>query len=264
MESVNDGTWTQRSVFVGRVITITAALAAVVALVLVERLGTTYEDGLAVTEESALLVSDAVGPVKALAGDLSTLAAELAAGLEATRGLAATTGSTLDSVGEASSANLAESAEAAAAVADDLAGVLETIERLIPGDTESVAEELRAFADGLEPVADQLRTLGGQLQAGATQLEEADTTLADLAAGMTSVSSGIQELGPAVDELEVTAEQLAERAGQATDRVELDRWLVRVFVILLGAALAFTGVAVERVARRLGDSQVTRSERRPD
>ena len=257
MDSIDDGGWTRRSVLVGRVIAIAAVVATVIALVLIERLGTTYEDGLAVTEDSAQLVVESVEPAKTLADDLSMLANELASGLEASRGLVATTASTLDSVGAASSENLADSADAAAAAADDLASVLETIERFIPGDTQSAAEELRAFADGLEPVAEQLRTLGGQLQTGAMQLEDADATIADLAAAVQSVASDIAELQPAFDDLEVTAEQLAERATDATDRVSLDRWLVRLFVVLLGAALALAGVAVERVARRLGALSAT-------
>lgn len=243
--------WTHRSIWLGRGIVVCAVVATVLTLVLVERFGTTYQDGLDVTTESAELVAESVEPAQILAADLSELADSLAAGIDQTRAVVATTGDTLGAIGDASTTNLAETADGAAGVADDLAGVLETIERFIPGNTESVAEELRTLADGLEPVAEQLRELGGQLQSGSDQLADADATLERLSVSVAEVARGIDQLEPTFAELEATSADLAERARNASGRVDVDLWLLRLVVIVLGVALLCAGLAIERFARHL-------------
>jgi methyl-accepting chemotaxis protein len=251
--TADEAQWVRRTIWLGRAIVLCAVVATVMTLILVQRFGRTYEDGLEVTTESAELVADSVEPVQLLVNDLTDLADALGDGIEGTRVLLATVGDTTDAIGNASSTNLADTADGAAGVADDLAGVLETIERFIPGDSQSVAEELRTLADGLEPVAEQLRDLGDELQSGAVQLEEADTTLEQLSVSVADVSAGIDELVPAFDRLQVTASDLAVRADEATDRVGTDLWLLRMVVVVLGLALAFAGIAVERFARHLGE-----------
>ena len=62
-----------RTSVLGRVIVVTAVVGTVVALALVERVGETYEGGLAVTERSAVLVADAVEPLQVLAADVAAL-----------------------------------------------------------------------------------------------------------------------------------------------------------------------------------------------
>jgi uncharacterized protein YukE len=251
---VDEAEWVRRSVWLGRAISICAVIATVVTLILVQRFGQTYRDGLEVTTQSAELVVDSVEPARLLAEDLASLADALAEGIEATRTLFATTSETLAAIGEASSTNIADSAEGAASVADDLAGWLETIERFIPGNSDSVAEALRTFADGLEPVAEQLRTLGNQLETSAQQLEQADATLDQLALSVADVAAGIDELMPVFDELEATANDLEQRANDASDRVAGDLWLLRLVVVVLGVALTLAGIAVERFAVHLAES----------
>jgi methyl-accepting chemotaxis protein len=258
--------WIRRSRWLGRVIVVCAVVATVVMLVLVQRIGRTYEDGLEVTAQSAHLVSDSVEPARVIAEDLAELTDAVAAGIDGTREVVATASDTLGAIGDASATNIAESADAAAAVADELAGFLETVERFIPGDRQSVAEELRSFSDGLEPVADQLRSLGDQLTTGAEQLVRADATLGELAISVQEVATGIEQLGPTLDELELTADDLAIRAEEASDRVDTDLWLLRLLVVVLGVALACTGFAIELFARHLGahtESVRTRSSARP-
>lgn len=251
--AVDETRWVRRTIWLGRAVVACAVVATVGTLILVQRFGRTYEDGLAVTTESAELVADSIGPAQLLAADLSELADALADALDGARLVLATTGDTIDAIGEASSTNLADVADGAAGAADDLAGVLETIERFIPGNSDSVAEELRTLADGLEPVADQLRVLGGQLEAGAAQLDDADSSIERLSVSVAEVSAGIDQLAPTFDRLEVAAADLALRAEEATDRVGADLWLLRVIVVVLGLAVAFAGLAIERFARHLAE-----------
>jgi len=62
--------WAKTVTADGRVVVATATAATLVALVLVQRLSVTYLDGLAVTDASALLMSDSVEPIRMLADDL--------------------------------------------------------------------------------------------------------------------------------------------------------------------------------------------------
>jgi hypothetical protein len=201
-----------------------------------------------VTEQSAVLVADAVEPVRLLAGDLGALADSVAVGLDGTQDLLATTQATLDEIGLAARTNLADMADAGADVADRLARVLERIEALIPGDTQSVAEELRALADGLQPVADQLRALGLRLETAADQLGTTNSSLDDLAERIGAISGDIDELGPTFDRLGLAAANLRDRAGEAADRLGLDLWLLRILALVGGAVLAVIGIVIERLS----------------
>ena len=233
----------------GQVIAVTAVLAVIVSIVLVERFSTTYEDGLTVTEESAALVADAVEPLNTLASDLAGLAATLVEGLELTQSVIDSTTGILETSGDAFSTNLATSAEAAADVADRLAGVLELIERLIPGDSQSVAEELRSFADGLAPVADQLRAIGGELTTAATNLDASRDTLSALAEQVAALAADIGGLAPQFDALEATASDLQVRAAAASERMGLDLWLIRILILSVGALFVAIGIAMYRFGK---------------
>jgi hypothetical protein len=236
---------------------VSAVVATVVLLVLVQRLGATYRDGLIVTEESAALVAEAVGPVQALSQDLAGLAVAVVEGLELAQSQVAATQEIVNVVGVASQTNLAETAEAAADVADRLAGVLEQVERLIPGNRQSVAEELRSFADGLEPVAEQLRELGGVLVGAASDLDDTQAALAVLAGELEVVAADIVELEPSFEALDATATDLQARATAASDRIGLDRWLIRILIVTGGALFVVIGVISQRFARALAIATVS-------
>lgn len=235
----------------GRGMVALAAIMTVVSLVLVERLARTYEDGLVVAQDSAVLVSEAVEPIARLANDLGVLADELAGGIDVTRELLGTTQEVLDGLGVAASTNLTEMATAAASISDRLAGFIETIERFVPGDADSLAEDLRRFADGLEPLAEQLADLGQQLTIAAAELEAADPTLAALSRQIDVVVADIDALGPSLDALSVTADDVRDRADEASTRLGASRWLLRLLVVLGGIVVATLGVVIERFARRL-------------
>ncbi len=237
---------------VGRVVVVTAVVGTVVALVLVQRLSVTYRDGLTVTETSAALVTDAVEPIHTLADDLAGLAATLVEGLELAQLLVGSAEATLADVGAASATNLSDTATAAADIADRLANTFETIERFIPGDSESIAEELRAFADGLEPVAEQLETVGEEFTTAATDLGASQVTLAELAMQVDVIAADIDGLGPTFDSLDATAEDVRVRAEAASDRIELDLWLGRILIVAVGALFAAIGVIADRFGRAWG------------
>ena len=144
----------------------------------------------------------------------------------------------LDQLGVAARDDLAVTADGLARLADRVAGVIESIERFIPGNRESAAEDLRDIADGLEPVPAELRALGEQLQTTAAQLGDLDPTLADVASSVTELGRSLDALSPSIDELATTATRLVERVDDARDRVGLDLWLARLVIVLVGAAMA--------------------------
>lgn len=246
--------WARTMSAVGRAVVVTAVLATVVALVLVQRLSATYRDGLTVTEASAELVTDSIEPIRALADDLAGLAVTLVDGLELAQSVVASAEATLADLGTASATNLSETATAAADIADRLAAALETIERFIPGDSDSIAEELRVFADGLEPVAEQLETLGEELSAASTDLGASQVTLGELAVQVDVIATDIDGLGPAFDSLDATAADVRVRADAASDRVELDLWLGRILIVAVGVLFAAIGIIADRFGRALGAS----------
>jgi methyl-accepting chemotaxis protein len=217
---------------------ILVAVAVVLGLVLVQRVATTYRDGLDVAAESAALAADGTAPIVAITDELVDFAEVAERGIEDTRVLLATTQTSLEDLGTAATDDLAATTEGLGGLADRVAGVIESIERFVPGDRDSAAEDLRTIADGLEPVPDELRSLGVQLHETADQLGDLDPTLVEVAATVAALGDGREELAPSVSELAVTAQRVAERVDDARDRVDVDIWLARLVVVLIGAVLA--------------------------
>ncbi len=228
---------------------VTAIAAATVALFLVQRFSVTYRDGLAVTEASAVLVADSIEPISTLSEDLAALALTLVESLALAQSLVETTETTLADLGAASMTNLSDTATAAADIADRLAVTLETIERFIPGDRESIGEDLREFADGLEPVSEQLRGIGEQLTTVSNELGAGQATLADLGAQLETLATDISALGPTFDALGATAEDLRMRTEAASDRVGVDLWLGRILIVALGLVFSAIGLMADRFGR---------------
>jgi methyl-accepting chemotaxis protein len=227
------------------------AVAAFVAvgLVLVQRVGKTYEDGLEVAADSAALAVDAAEPLASMTDNLTDFARVAETGIEDARSIVASAQVSIDQLGESAETDLAETAEGLASMADGVAGVLESIERFIPGDRQSAAENLRQIADGLEPVPEDLRTLGAQLQETAAELEAVDPTLAELGTTVAALGDDLVALSPTIGELSATAEALADRVDNAKDRVTVDLWLARLVIVLLGAIFAIGLVLLDRRSR---------------
>ena len=214
-------------------------VAVVLGLVLVQRVGTTYRDGLDVAAESARLLGDAAGPIDQMTTDLVAFAGTAGTGITDARALLQSAATSLDDLGAASRDDLAVTTEGLASLADRVAGVLETIEDFIPGDRDSTAEDLRKIADGLEPVPAELRDLGTQLQQTATELRDADPTLAAVAASVADLGADLEQLAPSIAELG-TAAGRPRRARRRGARPRRPRPLAgrALVVVLLGAVLA--------------------------
>jgi len=217
---------------------VAVVVAVVVGLVLVQRVGTTYRDGLEIAGESAALAADGTAPIAAMTAELVEFAAVAESGIADTRALMASAETSLEQLGAAARDDLAVTAEGLGSLADRVAGSLESIERFIPGDTQSAAEDLRAIADGLAPVPEDLRTLGTQLQATADELGALDPTLAEVATTVGDLGDELAELSPNVEALAKTAQLLVLRVDDARSRVSVDLWLARTVVVLVGAVLA--------------------------
>jgi hypothetical protein len=132
------------------------ALAVALGLVLVQRVGTTYRDGLDVAAESAALAADGAEPLAAMTVELVAFADVAETGIADARRLLTTTQTSLDQLGVSAREDLAVTTEGLASLADRVSGVIESIERFVPGGSSSAADDLRAIADGLEPVPGQL------------------------------------------------------------------------------------------------------------
>ncbi len=224
------------------------AVAVILGLVLVQRVGTTYRDGLAVAADSAALAVDAADPVSSMTTDLVAFARATETGIADARETLASAQVSVEQLGAAAQGELAETASGLAGLADRVAGVIEGIERFIPGNSASAAEDLRRIADGLEPVPTELQDLGAQLETTATQLAAADPTLVELEETVSRLGDDLDELAPAVDNMAATADRLAQRVEAANDRVDLDLWLARLVIVLVGAAIATGLVLADRRA----------------
>lgn len=232
-------------------------VATVLAMVLVQRVGTTYRDGLDVAAESASTAAGAVGPLRGIADDLIALADTMAQGLTDTRAVLDSAHTAVAGLGDAAGTELAETADGVADLAGRVAGVVETIERFIPGDRNSAAEDLRQIADNLAPTAESLRTLGVQLDLTATQLGEADGTVVDLQDRLAALTGHLDQLTPSADELSVTAARLTQRVDDAQGRVGFDLWLARITVVLIAGVLAIVLVLAGRPGAAPDDSPRT-------
>jgi hypothetical protein len=229
---------------------IAVAACVVVGLVLVQRVGTTYRDGLDVAADSAAVAVDAAEPLASMTDNLVAFARAAETGIGDAREIVASAQVSIDQLGESAQTDLAETAEGLASMADGVAGVLESIERFIPGNRQSAAENLRQIADGLEPVPEDLRTLGAQLHETAAELEAADPTLEELGTTVAALGDDLVALSPTIGELSATATALADRVDDARDRIALDMWLARLVVVLLGVVLAVALILLDRSRSR--------------
>lgn len=233
-----------------RVVMVIAVVGSAIGLVIVERVGQSYRDGLTVAEDAAAVAAAAADPATGLSAELSQLTRSLDDTLEQVRSLADTAATSTAAIAEAAQTNLADSVEGTAQVADRVANVIETIERFIPGSSESLAEELRTIADGLEPVPTQLRDLGTEVLQGSAELEASVATLEDVQARIPAIADGIDETTAALAGLPVVAETLETSARRARERVDVDLWLFRLAVLLGGAALFLLALALDRIVPR--------------
>lgn len=228
-----------------------AVIGTIIALVLVQRIGTRYRDGLEVARGGAGVAALSVESASSLATDLSSLTTAAADGLDQTEQIVVLASGSVSDVGTAMGSNLADGIEGTASIADSMAGFIELVERLIPGDTKSLAEDLRALSDGLDPVPDQLRSLGDQLVQASAQLDETVPTLDELQTQLAALVTSIGQARQALAQVQASADDLQVRAQHALDGSSTDLWLLRLMVVIIGMGVAAACLAARRALRVL-------------
>lgn len=230
-------------------LTTVAALAVVgtiLALMLTQRLGTTYRDGLEITGDGAQVAALGATSAEDLATDLLGLVDSSRTSLAEARDLVLVASDVTDDLGTALGTNVADGVAGTSSIADSMAGFIEAIERFIPGDSDSLAEDLRKLSDGLEPVPDQLRSLASQLADSSIELEVAAASLDSITDTLAQLAVSIREAQGALAEVETLALDVSARATAALDRSDTDLWLVRLLVLVLGMGVAGAAIAGSR------------------
>lgn len=229
----------RRAALALRTLAVVLLAATALGLVLVQRWGATYRDGLDITVEGAAVTGDSARTVADLSDDVVALGDTLSQGMRDGAETVELAAGTSASLAETARTNLADGAEGTALVADRTADVVETIERFIPGDDEeSLAEELRSIADGLEPAPDQLRALGDDLEASGEALADTASSLDRAADQLGELAAGLDRSQQQLDDIDSFAADVGDRASAARDRLALDQWLLRILLVLVGLASA--------------------------
>jgi uncharacterized phage infection (PIP) family protein YhgE len=226
---------------------LTAIVAAGLALVVVQRLADSYRIGLDAAAEGADVTSKVAQSAAAVTADVATLAdttAEVFVRGERTLDVSA---EGLQQVAEAARSNLAEGVEGTATVASRAASLIEGIERFIPGDRDSLAEDLRAVADGLEPAPQQLRDLATQLDSTASSLTTTADQIGDLVGPSAALAANVAESRASLDEVAVLASDVATTARDQRDRSAVDLWLLRLLIIAVGAGVCIAALGARRL-----------------
>ncbi len=249
-----------------------AMIGTVLGLVMVDRLGRSYRQGLEVARDSAVVAAAGTTQVGQLASDVTELAVAATEALVQSRAVVESAAASTEEVGLAMSTNLADAVAGTASMARNLAGFIETAARFIPGNQGAVTADLRSVSEGLAPVPDQLRSLGDQLAATATDLRTATADLDAVVAELEQVAASIEEASGSLTDIDVLATTIAARAGQALDRSAADLLILRLLVLVLGvgttvAALAgrrAVGVLAARHAVVVPPVYVARGEEEPE
>ena len=237
-------------VWLPRAVIVLASAATIVGLILVERLGDRYRAALDIATEAADIAAEAADSVVSFPADVAEVTdavAEItgrrARRREHRRGFDARhlRGSTDQP---------RRFGERHGGRGESRASLIESIERFIPGDVESLGEELRTIADGLEPVPAELVDLGDQLADGAADLDEAAATLETLEGRLQTVSGSIAAATSAIQRVPDVAEELRDEANRTRDRVDADLWFMRLGVLFTGLTVVGIGFALEPLRRR--------------
>jgi hypothetical protein len=227
-------------------VAVLAVIGTIIALVLVQRIGTRYRDGLGVARDGADVAALSVESARTLASDVSSLTTAAVDGLAQAEQIVETASASVSDVGTAMGSNLADGVEGTGSIADSMAGFIEGIERFIPGDSDSLAEDLRDLSDGLEPVPDQLRSLGAQLELASTELDTSIETLDAIEQQLSELRGSISVAQRALARVQHEADALAVRAQEALDGSGTDLWLVRLLVLAVGIGVAAACLAARR------------------
>lgn len=230
------------------------ALGTVLGLFLVQRIGVTYRDGLEVTADGAALASLSAANAESIATDLVGLVETTATALEEAGELVVSASETTADLGDAFSTNIADALVGTSSIAERLADLVEAVERFIPGNRDSLAEDLRTLSDGLEPVPAQLEELGAQLTESSTQLSDAAAALDTIVDQLDGLAVSVEAASTRLSEVQALSVDLAERAERALDRSRSDLWLVRLLVLVIGLGVVGAALAARRAVVLLIDT----------
>ncbi len=242
-------------------VSVLSMVGMVLALMLVQRLGTTYREGLRVTTDGAEVAAVGASSAATLASDLLTLADSANASLDEAHDLVVIGSDSSADLSVALGTNIADGISGTASIAESMAGFIETIERFIPGDSDSLAEDLRLLSDGLEPVPDQLRSLAEQLDDSSIELDATAASIASITDQIDALAVSIADARVALAEVQSLSDDVAERARAALDRSRTDLWLVRMLVLVVSAGVAGAALAGHRAVGLLGQNARTRCGR---
>jgi ABC-type transporter Mla subunit MlaD len=193
--------------------------------------------------------------VQQLAEDMVVLTDSAAIALEQAGEIVDSASVSTEAIGTAMRTNLAEGIEGTANIANGMASFIERIERLIPGDSPSLAEDLRALSNGLEPVPAQLRALGDQLITTSSQLADSSEDLDVLAANLDVLARSIDDAAASLSEVDALARGIAQRAEDALDRSKSDLLLLRLLVVVFGVGIMAACIAARRAVGALAVRQ---------
>lgn len=240
MEDVDRIRWVRSSLVVLIVVAVTGA---VLGLVLVQRMGRTYEDALVTASEGAATAASMAAEAAPLTGDLAAIGDQVQAVMGELDELLAVGATATADLGTAAADNLAVSVEGIGSIANRIAGVVETLEAFIPGNRDSAAEDLREIADGLAPVPGQLRALGAELETAAGQVEAARISLEPIAGQLATLSDRVADAESDIAAIGRLASDAGERADDALGRLSTDLWLWRALVIVVAVAVVAAAAA---------------------
>lgn len=231
-----------------------AVVTAVLGLALVQRLGATYSDGLDVTVEAAELTVVGLESARSLAEEVAQLAATTAVVIDGAGDVVREGAGTTADLATALQTNLADGVDGTSGVADGLAGFIEFVERLIPGNRDSLAEDLRQVADGLAPLPSQLRSLGDDLAVTSRRLVQVSPAIDTAAVRLQEVAKRLDTAVTTLDEAVAVAEQSLDRAVQARERADGDLWIARGLVVSFVALFWLFAVTARRERQSISDA----------
>lgn len=224
-----------------------ALVGTVLALALVNRLGSTYQEGLEVAKDGAEVAAVTTASVSTLATDLAALTSTAADALDQAGDIVVLASDATDGIGVALGTNLADGVDGIVGMSNGLASFIEAIERFIPGNnSESLAEDLRAVADGLDPLPEQLRTLGDQLATTATAMTDATDSIDLAVTQLEDLSASITAAQTSLAEVERLAADVAERADAALERSNTNITLLNLLVLVIGIGVMAVCFAAHR------------------
>ena len=235
-------------------VAVLALVGTVLGLVLVQRIGTTYRDGLQVAADGADVAAISVSEAGDVVDEVAGLTSAVSTALDEAEVVLRSAADSLDQIGVAMDDNIAEGIEASAEIANGLAGFIETIERFIPGDSDSLAESLRKLSDGLEPTPEQLRTLAEQLATTADELRATADSIDPISVQVDALGTDLTSSQKTLDQVDDLARQVQASAQSALDRSSTDLWLLRLLTVVLGVGTAAACWAASRAVRSLAQS----------